>query len=165
MTHPQEPRQPPARGVPLRVVATRKRKVARLVAVVVVVTAAIVLLSIANRDEQSVSRCRRDLEYAVEQFRQRAGEGVGLPRELPRRADAGARVEYHYHYVPRNVLRERPGAPLGVVCCVQRHRLYFDSDGRHVVTYDGQAFEIRWMTEEEFAARADALGLRVVSGG
>ncbi len=163
--HRPETRPSPARGMSLRVVATRRRKVARLLIVVVLVTAAMVLLSIANRDEQSVSRCRRDLDYAVEQLRERLAEGAGLPRELAYRPDAAPRLQYHYHYVPRNALRAEAGVPAGIACCVAPHGLYFDTDGRHVVVYDGKDFEIRWMTEEEFAIRADALGLRVVSGG
>jgi hypothetical protein len=151
--------------VSLRVVATRRRKVVQLAAIVLVVTVAMLLLSIASRDEQSVSRCRRDLEYAVQQFRERLATGAVLPREMPRRPDSGERVEFHYHYVPRNVVREQRGAPVGVACCIEPHVLYFDQNGRHMVIYDGRDFEIRWMTEEEFRMRADALGLRLVSGG
>lgn len=151
----------PQQRVSLRVMARRRRHVLRNGLVVLVVTAVMVVLSLANRDWQDVRRCRENLDYAVGEFRRTIDSRL-LPRAFPQRPETRSAPGVHYHYQPLSVVLDMKRGTVGICCCARPHRLFLDRDGRHVVTYDGKDFAVRWVTEREFADRAATLGLTVL---
>ena len=137
---------PTQRSLPLRVVSRRRRNVRRNVVVLTAMMAFTLLITLAGRDQQDVRDCRAKLAQAV--------------RDYPRRGEPhSAAAASHYVYRLENLTADAPDGPVGVSCCAAAHRLFLDSDGRHVVIYREQAYEIRWMTETEFQRQAESLGL------
>ena len=133
------------RSIPLRVAKRRRRNVRRNLGIMTAMVALTLLITMAGRDQQHRRDCRARLVQAVGDY--------------PRRTEPHSAAASHYVYRPDNLSADAPDAPVGVSCCAAAHRLFLDTDGRHVVTYDGRAFEIRWMTETEFQRRAESLGL------
>lgn len=142
--------------IPLRVAKRRRRNVRRNLGIMAAMSALMLLVTLAGRDQQDVRNCRTRLDLAVRNFRENVA--AGLPPDFPP-TEAHAVDPSHYTYRPDNLKADAPDGPLGVSCCAAPHRLFLDTDGRHVVIYDGQAFEIRWMSETEFQQRAESLGL------
>ncbi len=145
------------RSIPLRVAKRRRRNVRRNLGIIAAMVALTLLITLAGRDQQDVRNCRARLEHAVRSFREHVA--ASLPREFPRPGEAHSIAASHYAYRPDNLSAGAGDEPVGVSCCAVAHGLFLDTDGRHVVIYDGQAFEIRWMTETEFQRRAASLGL------
>jgi hypothetical protein len=155
-----------------RTLAKRRRRVWRNLLFFVVVTLAIVVLSLLNRDEQAIRSCRERMEYAVRVFQEREDKGepplplLPLPDKDTRADDAERRLmawRDHTHY---NVLyseRVTRAREVGVCCCLHAHTRLLWPVGRYVVILDAprRRYELRWMDEREFADRADDLELRV----
>ncbi len=133
------------RSIPLRVTTRRRRNVRRNLGIMAAMVALTLLITMAGRDQQHVRDCRARLAQAV--------------RDYPRADESHTDATSHYVYRPDNLGADAPDEPVGVSCCAAAHRLFLDTDGRHVVIYDGQTYEIRWMTETEFQRRAASLGL------
>lgn len=163
-----------------RTLLQRRRRVWRSLVLFVVVTAVMVLVSMAQRDYQSVRTCRQRLEYTCAELQKLLERGDKAPQSLPLpRADGGresagvnggvdddayftlrARYFYNARY-GRAAAREKR---VGVCCCEQPHRLYLRADGRHVIVFDGQRYDLIWMAEQEFRRQAAELGLHVPDG-
>ena len=133
------------RSIPLRVAKRRRHNVRRNLVIITVMVALTLLITLAGRDQQDVRNCRARLERVVADF--------------PLPSEAHSVAASHYTYRPDNLNAESSDGPTGVSCCAAPHGLFLDTDGRHVVIYDGRAFEIRWMTETEFQRQAEGLGL------
>lgn len=162
-----------------RIMSQRRRRVWFNVAVFVLVTAVMVVLSMAHRDHQSVRSCERRLEFARQELQKLLDDhGRVAPGSLPLEgwkevkemwepsspAEQEMHDEYysrreHYYYNSRYGRQLARRAPIGVCCCADQHRLYLRADGRHVIVFDGQRYELRWMTEREFHEQATALEL------
>ena len=151
------------RSLPLRVVTRRQRHVRRNVVVLIAMMAFLLLITLAGRDQQDVRRCRSSLEGAVAVLRDRVEPG--LPDDFPRQDQEKTVAASHYDYRPGNLVAESLVSPFALVGCNSTHSLFLDTDGRHVVLYDGKDFEIRWMTETEFRERASSIGLAVRTAG
>ena len=148
---------PTQRSLPLRVVSRRRRNVRRNVVVLTAMIAFTLLITLAGRDQQDVRRCRDRLERAVAILRDRVGSG--LPDDFPQPDQEQTVAASHYDYRPDNLVAESLLTPIAVIACDSNHGLFLDTNGRHVVLYDGKNFDIRWMTETEFQERASSIGL------
>lgn len=140
-----------AERVTLRRFNERKRRVWRNVALFVLATTAMVVLSMAHRDSQYVRTCQANFQSAVEALKAERGQH-GLPLFLPF-PKAGRSLRNHYRYAPQNV--DRLGLVRSVVIwyCRRPHDFFLRTSGRHVVLYDGDALTLRWLSESEFQER------------
>lgn len=162
-----------------RTMSERRRRVWLNVAVFSLVTAAMVVLSMAHRDHQSVRSCQRRLEFARQELQKLLDDsGRVAPESLPLEgweevtqmgepsspAEQEMHDEYymrreHYFYNSRYGRQLTQRRLVGVCCCAAPHRLYLQADGRYAIVFDGQRYELRWMTEREFHEQAAALKL------
>lgn len=166
-----------------RLRARRRWRVWINVAVFVLVTVGMLFLLLVQRDSQAqrgIAECHAKLAVAREEFQKLWHTAAPLPDALPLPkapppAGAGAtprpanddkilddRLHYFYN---RNYLRNywagvAADRVVGVCCCEEPHFLFLQADGRHVILFDGQQYELRWMTESEFRQRAAALSLQ-----
>jgi hypothetical protein len=156
--------------------AERRWRVWINICVFVLATALILVLSMAQRDHQSVQTCFERMDYIRQQLEGLLGKGEVAPRHLPlpevepppSDASLDERERYeeevlsrreHYFYNTRyGAAAATPDAPTGVCCCKAPHRLYLREDGRHVIIFDGEQYELIWLTESEFRRREKALG-------
>jgi hypothetical protein len=143
-----------------RTMAARRRRFVRSALLFLGLAAAMVVVSLLHRDAQAVRHCRDRLEYAVRQF-SADYKGRTLPLLLPHRPEEGKWVRNHYDYRWKNDQHFGPDRRVGVCCCKRAHRFFMRADGRHVLLFDGQDFQIVWMTEDEFRWRAEDLRLPV----
>jgi len=156
--------------------SVRRRRVWRSLAVFVIVTAAMVVLSMAQRDYQAVQACRDRLEFTRGQLQELLAHGTVAPLELPmpgHSTEAGGTpaprkpaedpfvARAHYFYNARYARQPDRKDPVGVCCCEAPHHLYLRPDGRHVIVFDGQRYSLGWLSEAEFQRRASALKLNV----
>lgn len=144
----------------LRTFRKRRRRVWRNVLTVLVVTALMVVLVMARRDQQDVGRCQETMRFIVRAFENPDMRSSGFPLNLPQPQSDAAMDRSHYHYSVRNaqsMLDDDP--PVGIVCCDHPHRLFTRADGRYVVLFDGGAFRLEWLTERDFQQRAAGLRL------
>jgi hypothetical protein len=148
----------------LRTVGQRRRRVLRRVLLVAVLALAMLVLTVVNREQQAIDSCRERMEYALKVFQERYDQGLPSPTELPLPSESGEvgrrlreHVLYNWFYT------ESARAEVGVCCCQHAHTPLFFPDGRHVIIFNVRQgrYELRWMEEDEFARRADDLGLRV----
>ena len=155
-----------------RTLRERRRRVWRNVALMVVVTIGMVVLTLLNRDAQALRSCRDHMEYAVGVFQERHDKDEPplslLP--LPEQAGRGDPAERqllawrdHTHYNALYFARAGISREVGVCCCLHPHSRFFQPAGRYVVVLDAARgkYELRWMNEDEFRRRAGDLGLRV----
>ena len=154
-----------------RTVGERRRRVWRNLLLFVVVTLAIVVLSLLNRDEQAIRSCRDRMEYAVRVFQEREDKGeaplplLPLPEKETRADDAEQRLMAWRDHTQYNVLyseRVSRARQVGVCCCLHAHTRLFWPIGRYVIIFDvpSRKYELRWMDERAFADQADDLELR-----
>ncbi len=151
--------------------AQRRRRVWLNIGGFVLVTGLMVVLSMLQRDQQSIVSCRERLVFATRELQKRLGRGqtelVDLPLPDSKGDSAQPQSEEafenraHYFY-NSDWWREQPKRKVvGVCCCAAVHDLFLRPDGRHVIVFDGTKYELRWMTEAEFARQGPELGLDV----
>jgi hypothetical protein len=147
----------------------RRRRVWRSILLIGVTTLVLVGLSVQNRDEVAIRACFKRMEVASQILQDRYDRGLPFPSRLPmpddpenskQRRDYILRLRSHAYY---NVLHNpgRAGGIDGVCCCRWPHTRLVGASGRHVVLFNAEThqYEVRWMNESEFAARAAAYGL------
>lgn len=160
-----------------RAVERRRLRVWANVAGFLVVTAIMVVLSMAQRDTQSMQRCERNLEFASGRLQAMLAEGRYAPLNLPLpgmeeettnprvralEENAGVvQVREHYFYNSRYRPPRDEETWVGVCCCRASHRLYLFPEGRHVLVFNGSGYEIRWLLEADFRAQAAELGFNL----
>lgn len=174
---------PPPTGVRRRRV--KPRRTYRSVLIFLVATAAMVLIVAANRDHDARRACHKRLTFVVQQLQMGHDRQNALPMALPlpagRAADSARpggvdrsadplgedMPAMRNHYVYRPTVNLRGARPIGICSCADRHSAMFDAAGRHVVSYDPSSgrFDLVWMDETEFQARAAELGLKLSSAG
>jgi hypothetical protein len=152
--------------VTMRTLGERRRRVLRSVLFVVVVMLVMLVLTLANRDQQSIDACKKRMEYAVATLRDHHGEFLRDPQKFPLPLIARHFGDAWRDHVLDNWRFSEQAAfarEVGVCCCERPHSPLFLAPGRHVIIYhvDTQQYELKWMTEREFAKRAEALGLHV----
>lgn len=144
--------------VSLRLMQEKKRRVWRSLLLVVVVTGAIVYLSLLQRDAQSrrgAERESRQIAAAFERMRQATG---ALPERVPPLERRSADTWKAYYFNPAYTRRAERGETTGVVCPRSDLRMYLGPSGRYVVLFRNGAFESQWMPAEEFRQSAARLG-------
>jgi hypothetical protein len=152
--------------VALRTLGERRRRVLRNVLFVVVVSLVMLVLTVANRDQQAIDGCKERMEYAVKTLREHHREWLRDPQKfaLPL-IEAHLGDTWRYHVLDNWRFTEQAAfaREVGVCCCERPHSPLFLAAGRHVIIYHvaEQEYELKWMTEREFARRAEELGLRV----
>lgn len=174
-TSPPAPPGTVADRAALRAMAERRWRVWINVAAFVLATALILVLSMAQRDHESVQKCHERMDYARQQLQDLLAQGQLVPLRLPlpegeqlpadaspaereqREEDALSRRE-HYFYNMRYARSLGRSTPVGVCCCKYPHRLYLHQDGRHVIIFDGEQYELVWLTETEFRRQEKTLG-------
>lgn len=137
--------------VNLRVMSARRTRVMLQVALLLTVSAGLVIAVMFHRDQLAVDRCRRGADAIVAAL----DADVKARRPLPMALPIDERVGGHFHYSPLNSTLFGMGKPVGVCCCTSEHNLFLlRPKGRHVVLYNGESLEVRWVSEAEFEARA-----------
>jgi hypothetical protein len=155
----------------LRTMKQRQRRVWRNLLTFAAITALMVVLVMARRDQQDVGRCLETMRFVATALQNEVSQPGGVPVNMPHPQTEGAMTRSHYHYSLNTARALRPeggGPELGIACCDQPHRLFTRTDGRYVVLGDGRTFHVQWMNEDEFQRRAAELQLpahSVVIGG
>ncbi|MFH1746493.1 MAG: hypothetical protein ABIG44_05545 [Planctomycetota bacterium] len=181
-TASQSPRSAVDRAARRRMTERRRRVWLNLLLFGVVLVVA-VLLSMAQRDHQSVRSCDQRLTVTCQELQKMLAQGKVAPKNLPlplpgseygdamlSEEEAAADDEAffvmraHYFYNAHYARQSASGQRVGVCCCANAHALYLREDGRHVVLFDGENYELVWMTEEEYQRQAAELGLCVSPG-
>lgn len=152
--------------VALRTLGERRRRVLRRVLFVVVVSLVMLVITIANRDQQSIDSCKKRMEYAVSALREHHSDWLRDPQKFPLRLIAEQMGDVWRDHVLDNWRFSEQAAfarEVGVCCCERPHNPLFLPPGRHLIIYHvaKREYELKWMTEREFARRAEELGLRV----
>ena len=64
----------------------------------------------------------------------------------------------HYFYNSQYAAAHSGPRIVGVCCCKNTHHLFLQSSGRHVIVFDGEKYEVRWITEAELRKQATLWG-------
>lgn len=142
-----------------RLVSYRRRRIARALGVMVIGGAAVVLVSMVNRDNLAVAADRKRLEFWRDEFTAMMSAGRSAPLDLPvpRGKDAKLRESYSY-----NVMYVTTARTHGRAAVVYRNTpllLFLRAGGRHILTFDGDRYEIVWVNQKEFTGLRPQLGL------
>jgi hypothetical protein len=171
--------QAATKAAALQTLTRRRRRVWRNLILITIITAVMVALSMAERDNQSlrgsVKACRDNLEFAAAKLQEAFDRGQPAPTRLPLPQDPAppglspAALEayqdaqldriLHYHYEPTHRKAVSPGRKTIICYCVKPHALYLHDDRRHVILFDGQKYEVASLSETEFRRRAAELGI------
>lgn len=143
----------------LRIFIQRRRRFWRSVALFILMTTAIVLLALANRDTQKWRAVCKQAEMVAEALQDAAEEHNSLPLRLPDITTPYGAIHGKYYFNMYYASQAKWVKPVGVCCYKTPVRFYVRGDGRPVVLYDGEEFRAEWRTEDEFGAEAEALGL------
>lgn len=142
----------------LRKMQERRGRVLRRLAMMIGVTAVIIVMALVQRDNQSVRWEVRHMAELAAKFRQALAERGTPPDALiMQHADADLAERYFFNtgYVQHAIERGRSG-----VCCSRVPiRLFLRADRRVVLIFDGRDFEVHNMLNSDFAASAETLGL------
>jgi len=157
-----------------RIMSKRRRRIWRNIIFFIVATVAMVVLALLNRDHQDVMQSQRVMAYVLAECQAAATRSLppNLPSSMPKppsitdaewfgHEEGEGRLRNRFLYLPANAGRASPAQPLVVCCDDPAVHLLLRADGRHVVLFDGRAFQMRWMDEPEFSARSAALGVHV----
>ena len=148
----------PGQRVALRVMETRRRRLWRRAVLIVLVTAAILVLALAQRDGQTVQRQGALAQQVAQRLSELAAESPLPPSvgQVSRTDEVPELVTFAFNamYAAQAERRGRSG-----VCASGPVVLFLRTDGRFVVTFDGRSFAVEWMEEAQFRREADALGL------
>lgn len=143
----------------LRVMHERARRIWVRLSLVIVVTVAIIVLALAQRDNQTIRRQSRIAQQIAAEMREAYEQRRALS-DLTLLAQQPALAEDYYFNPSYSIQAERRGR--AGVCAPRRQvRLFLREDGRHVVLFDGTTFTVAWMSEAQFAERSAELGLEL----
>jgi hypothetical protein len=144
----------------------RRRRILRNVAAFVLATVAMVVVSMAFRDENTVTNAHDFMNTLAAEL-QRNHVTEPLPPKLPQ--PPGMRDETFQDwrdrltYLYRNWWSAKPDQPVAI--CYSFHPIYryLGEDGRMLIEFDGKRYRVRWMTETEFRDTAAELRVPQVS--
>jgi hypothetical protein len=168
----------PQKLLQLHMLKRRRRRVWLNTVGIVLITLLMVLLSVAERDRQSlrgsVLRCQKDLEYAREVLQAGFDAGRPAPAKMPlpavqippdltpkeRERFDQQREDWRRHYLYRAGHRGqvRVGKPVVVCQDEHMHDLYINPDQLHVILFDGQTYELKTLHKDDLAQMADTPG-------
>ena len=146
-----------------RTIGERRRRIVRSVAVFVLVTAAIVVLVMARRDQEALAKSKRVFEFIQRSFQDKfvtAALPALLPMPTDETRDATLAMRDSICYAPAAKYQREPNRPQVAVCYHYKPlRLFLRPAGRHVVLFDGHDYSLVWMAETEVQQRAAELGI------
>lgn len=157
----ERPAREVSRKIRARAFRRRRSKIVRPLAFYGIVTLGMLIVAVLHRDTQAY---RSGLEAAEKIAAKLQAELDGTrrpPRQLPELEEYSGLTEVYYF----NIFYAESVTTSGEsgVCCLRRpSRRLLQSPGRFVVLFNGREFRARWFDEEEFRARATALGLGAV---
>lgn len=145
--------------VRLRMWVARRRVFWRRVAIFTVATIGMLLLALANRDNQHWRSARKEAAAIVAVFQEKFEARGQLLLRFPDLQPPYDRYDINILYAEQQKWHGRAGV------CVQRAPtvFYFRSAGRIVIVFDGKKFGWEWLTEPEFQDRADSFGFGSLS--
>jgi hypothetical protein len=142
----------------VRTMVERRRRFWRNILVFALVTIAMVLAALFNRDTQQLRAKRKEAGMIADRLQAVYDQQGYLPLRFPDLpepyADLGQRYHFNILYANRQAWQRR----VGVCCSRERVHFFLRAAGRPVVWFDGERFGPEWMTESEFQAAADDLG-------
>ena len=128
----------------------------------VIVTVAMVILSMAHRDSQAVRRIEQQAQFIADRFQAQYVDR-SLPTDLPTPPEIDATQaelwREGYIYLRRNQANASPDAPQAVCYSDPAARLYLRANSRAVILFDGQRYEAVLLKEDAFRARAAQCGI------
>jgi hypothetical protein len=146
---------------PSELVRKRRHRVWRQVALFLLGAAAVVMISMTNRDAQSVDTCRASVRTLVDSFEHSLKTVHALPPMLPLPNADVLRMKDHYVYNAFYTGALAARGEAAICYCESPHQMYLRQNGRHVVLFDGQHVRLKWMSEREFLEKAADLGVRL----
>jgi hypothetical protein len=168
----------PQKLLQLHMLKRRRRRVWLNTVGIVLITLLMVLLSVAERDSQSlrgsVLRCKNDLEYARKVLQAEFDAGRPAPAKMPlpavqippdltqkeRERFDQQREDWrrHYKYLAGHRGQVRDGKPVVVCQDVHLHDLYIYPDQLHVILFDGHDYKLETLHRHDLAGMADTPG-------
>ncbi|HRT41324.1 MAG TPA: hypothetical protein P5223_04610 [Phycisphaerae bacterium] len=162
----------------LEILKRRRRRVWRNALFILLVPLVMALLSVAERDNQSlrgsVQRCHDDLAHACRALQTAFDQGRPAPADLPLPEEPeptdltpAEREEFEqglidrrsrYIYLASHRAQAAAGRPALVCQDVQMHDLYIRPDQLHVILFDGQRYELLTLHREDLPRMADKRG-------
>ena len=124
-----------------------------------------VALSVVVREQEDIKACRDRMTYAAAELQRIHDEGGRIPYELPLPDEGSRRYHFLYNSLYTNQV-SRSVPEVGVCCCVHAHRGLFMPNGRHIIVCNVNegTYTVEWVSEADFAERAEKLGLHVMPG-
>jgi hypothetical protein len=142
----------------VRTMQQRRRRLLRRVLTLLVVTVAMVLAILMNRDAQELRAKRKQGETIAAALQQSYDLHHDPPLSLPAFAGANTALQGSYYFNIFYASQQESSQRAGVCCLRQPLRFFVRGEGRIVVLFDGERFTSQWMPESEFRAAARALG-------
>lgn len=141
-----------------RTLRERRRRLARNIAIYGIISLAMILLAMAQRDAQTVQSAKKYAALLAESLQAEFdAEGIhplAFPELDPGLKFLGDRYYFNGLYVKDLSASSRVGV------CSQRQpvSVFLRSAGRYVVLFDGQRFQNSWLSEADFHRQARELG-------
>lgn len=160
-----ETRVEPRQRALLETMRRRRRRIIQHVALYIFATAVIIVLAMLQRDSAAIGRSKQYMEHVRDGLAEAYTEGH-LPTELP--APSGIEDDEvenwrgKHLYLPNNVARLYAHDEVVICCSDPPVRMYLQQEGRHVVLFDGEQFELVWMSDREFRRRAEDLAVKPI---
>lgn len=149
--------------VRVRVMRARNRRLARSIALVLAVTAVMIVLALSNRDIQALRSARQTAERIASALQNEFDTHRRPPTDLRfmghTAEDRALQHAFQFNsFYPTEI---RSARSVGVCSRKFPISLYLQASGRFVTFFDGERFETQWLTEDEFRKRAASLGFDV----
>lgn len=144
----------------VRTLIARRKRFWTDLTVFVVLSGAMVVATIANRDTQHFRTLKAEAEQVAETLQaylESNGEPPLLMPPIPGRSQREIAQNHYFNIFYAQ--QARAGRPAGVCCPRNASAFYFRDAGRMVILFDGEAFTPHWYTNDEFHLNADRLGL------
>ncbi|MFO0840522.1 MAG: hypothetical protein U1D55_18600 [Phycisphaerae bacterium] len=146
----------PEQRAGLRTMTQRRSRVIRSLVTVTIVTIGMLVLALAQRDQQAIRQCRAQVDRTIARLRHDQAAGH-VPTTLHDPSTDDPNAPDHFAYNPLYAQLRRNTPLVGVACCAEPHQLYLRSAGRHLIVFDGKDFRSEWVREDQLAARLETL--------
>lgn len=139
---------------------SRSRRVRRALLTIVTVSAGLICVMVLQRDVQDQRHCHERIAFALEALEEIHAGGHAAPIVLPQPPQPVPVVfTPHFRYDPFFEQLARFKTPVAVAWCENPHQRVWLENGRHLLEYDGQHYQVRWLAEPDFLAYAKAAGI------
>ena len=142
----------------MRTVLNRRRRFWRSLLIALLAVVVMTLVALANRDAQALRAARKAGDAIVKGLQQHVEKRHNPPLTMPLLPEPYQNLDRRYYFNIFYVGTARDLGEAGVCCMREPLQFFVFSDGRIVVTYDGNEFTPLWMEEAEFRANAERLG-------